>query len=113
MLDPDRRFILVTNNHRASIAAAGLNTRQQVGQPSQVVLAGGTRVRQVLEDHVLRQGLVGAPPRAGWHFLPMPGTTLRIRSGEGSAKHLADIGHLHPERVSDDADGFAHYRLHL
>ena len=118
ILDPARRMILVTNSHRASVAADGSGLMGHHSQPPQVVPVQSIRVQQVLEDHVATHGTVGTPASSptgspGWHFMPMPGTTLRIRSGQGSADHMADIAHMRPQRLADDAEGFAHFRLHL
>lgn len=107
-LDPARRVVLASNNHRASLARA---SRNETGPT--VVLSEGTRTHDVLADHVRRQGQIGSPPRPGWRFLPMPGTTVTIRSGEGSEPHLADLAAYRPERLAMDRDGFRHYRLFL
>jgi hypothetical protein len=62
--------ILVTNNHRASLANAAPE-----GDPLTVALSDGTRIQDVLADHVRTASPVGAAPRPCWRFLPMPGTT--------------------------------------
>ena len=107
-LDPARRLVLVTNNHRAGLANASRKTG-----PLNVVLSEGTRTQDILADHVRDRTPVGAAPRPGWRFLPMPGSTVTIRSGTGSLPHLADLAIYRPEPVATDADGFRHYRLHL
>jgi 2',3'-cyclic-nucleotide 2'-phosphodiesterase / 3'-nucleotidase len=107
-LDPALRLVLATNNHRASLAVSSQPERSPT-----VVLAEGTRMQDILADHVRTAQQVGAPPRRTWHFLPMPGTTVMIRSGAGSEAHLADIASYRPEAIGVDPDGFRHYRLHL
>jgi 2',3'-cyclic-nucleotide 2'-phosphodiesterase/3'-nucleotidase len=107
-IDPDERLLLVTNNHRASRAATA-----PVEHRPEVVLADGVRSQSVLANYIRRQGVVGAPPSPSWHFLPMPGTTVRIATGVGAEAHLSDIAALRPEPISRDAEGFLHYRLHL
>jgi 2',3'-cyclic-nucleotide 2'-phosphodiesterase/3'-nucleotidase len=107
-LDPARRFVLVTNNHRAGLANA---TRKDVRLP--VVLAEGTRAQDILADHVRDHTPVGAAPRPAWRFLPMPGTTVTLRSGEGSLPHIGDLALYRPESFGTDAEGFRLYRLHL
>lgn len=108
LLDPDRKVILVTNNHRASRA---ISTRP--GCLPEIVLSEGTRTQDVLATYIRSCGAVGTPPARTWHFLPMPGTTLRIAAGPGSQAHLDDIAAYRPEPLGLGADGFAHYRLHL
>lgn len=107
-LDPEQRLLLATNNHRASRASTGV-----AGPPPEVVLANGTQTQALLADYIRSARIVGAPPRRSWHFLPMPGTTVRMAAGLGSTAHLADIAALRPERLDEDAEGFCHYRLHL
>jgi 2',3'-cyclic-nucleotide 2'-phosphodiesterase / 3'-nucleotidase len=43
----------------------------------------------------------------------MPGTSVTIASGDGSAAHLADIEAFRPATLGQGADGFSYYRLHL
>lgn len=107
-LDPDRRVVLVTNNHRASLA---MSTRD-AGR-AEIVLSDGVRTQDVLAGHIRRQQTVGALPARNWHFLPMPGTTLRIAAGPGSEAHVQDLAPYRPEFLDGPADGFTHYRLHL
>lgn len=108
LLDPEERLLLVTNNHRASRA-----TSDQAASAPKVVLADGTRSQTALADYVRRKGGVGAPPQRNWHFLPMPGTTLRIATGIGAKAYLPDIAAYRPQLIDHDPDGFLHYRLHL
>jgi 2',3'-cyclic-nucleotide 2'-phosphodiesterase/3'-nucleotidase len=107
-LDPDRRVILVTDSHRA-----GLVNAARQGNPLTVALSEGVRAQDVIADHVRAKSPVGARPRRGWHFLPMPGTTVTLRSGAGSLPYLGDLAPYRPEPLAPDADGFRLYRLHL
>lgn len=104
LLQPGAPLLLVTNSHRAN----------WIGNDGpRVVLADGTRVQALIADFVRAKAVVGAPPRRNWHFLPMPGSTVRVTSGLSAAAHLADIAHLRPQLIGRDAPGFLHYRLHL
>ena len=107
-LDPDSRIVLATNSHRASLAGA----IRSDGLPT-VVLSEGARAQDILADHVRDLAMIGAQPLPRWHFLPMPGTTVTIRSGTGSGAHLSDIAGFRPEPLATDHEGFQHYRLHL
>jgi 2',3'-cyclic-nucleotide 2'-phosphodiesterase / 3'-nucleotidase len=107
-VNPSQRVILVTNNHRAGLANA---TRKD--DPLPVALSEGTRTQDVLADHIRAASPIGAPPQPGWHFLPMPGTTVTLRSGPGSLPHLGDLALYRPEPMDMDDEGFRLYRLHL
>lgn len=108
LIDPDAHYLLATNNHRASLIAAAPGDRKPV-----VALANGARSQTVLADYIRAEGTVGAAPRRSWHFLPMPGTTVRIATGAGAEAYLPDIVHLRPEALGQNEDGFLHFRLHL
>jgi hypothetical protein len=43
----------------------------------------------------------------------MPGTSVVIRAGAGSAVHLGDLAGFRPQPIGTDAEGFRLYRLHL
>jgi 2',3'-cyclic-nucleotide 2'-phosphodiesterase / 3'-nucleotidase len=107
-VDPDERMLLVTNNHRASRAAVAPGDRKPV-----VVLADGALTQTVLANYIRREGVVGAPPKRNWHFLPMPGTSVRIETGVGAEAYLSDIAPFRPQALDRDAEGFMHYRLYL
>lgn len=107
-VNPDETLLLVTNNHRASRAAAMAGAAAP-----RVILADGTRCQKVISDYLRSKGQVGDPPRRNWHFLPMPGTTVRVAAGIGAGAYLADIAPLRPEALGPDSEGFTHYRLHL
>jgi 2',3'-cyclic-nucleotide 2'-phosphodiesterase / 3'-nucleotidase len=107
-VDPDARYLLVTNNHRASRAA-----HEAIHHPVEVVLAKGSRTQTVLRDHFRSQGQVGCAPLRNWHFLAMPGTTVTVTTAPGADRHLADIASYRPEPIGPACDGFARFRLHL
>lgn len=106
-LDPAEPMLMVTNSHRAGRIPRG------TGKAPQIVLADGVRVQAVLAEYVRAQDTVGSLPRRNWHFLPMPGTSVRIATGPGAQDHLADMVRMRPEFLQRDAEGFLHYRLHL
>ncbi len=107
-IDPAQPVVLVTNNHRASRAIAAAQ-----GPGPRVIHADGTLSRDVICAHVRAKAVVGARPARHWHFLPMPGTSVRLVAGRAAEAHLADIAPYRPEGLGTDDQGFQHYRLHL
>jgi 2',3'-cyclic-nucleotide 2'-phosphodiesterase/3'-nucleotidase len=101
-------FLLVTNSHRVGRARL-----HDPGAEPQVVFTDGARVQSIFTSYIQRKGVVGAAPQRNWHFLPMPGTSVRIAAGDGAEKHLSDIAGYHPSVIGRDPEGFTHYRLHL
>jgi 2',3'-cyclic-nucleotide 2'-phosphodiesterase/3'-nucleotidase len=107
-IDPARRFILATNNHRFNLES--LTAGASVPEP---VYASGIRMQSLIADQIRLQGVIGLPARRNWHFLPMPGTTVRLQAGAGSGRHSADIASYRAQFLGADAADFTHYRLHL
>ena len=101
-------FLLVTNSHRAGRARL-----QDPSADPQVVFTDGARVQSVITAHVQRQSSVGAAPHRNWHFLPMPGTSVSLATGDGATAHLDEIASYRPQALGRDIEGFTHYRLHL
>jgi 2',3'-cyclic-nucleotide 2'-phosphodiesterase / 3'-nucleotidase len=101
-------FLMVTNNHRAGRA----RLQDPLADP-QIVYTDGARVQSIIAAQVQRQGSVGAAPDRNWHFLPMPGTSVSIATGDSAAAHLGEIASYRPQSLGRDSTGFTHYRLHL
>lgn len=101
-------FLLVTNSHRAGRARL-----QDPTLDPHVVFTDGARVQSIIAAHVQRRGTVGAAARRNWHFLPMPGTSVTIATGDGAGPHLDEIASFRPHRLGRNPAGFTHYRLHL
>lgn len=107
-LDPHQEFLLVTNSHRAGRARL-----QDPDSDLNVVFTDGARVQSVIATHVQNRRRIGAFAQRNWHFLPMPGTSVRIATGPGASAYLADLSFYRPQSIGQDAEGFTHYRLHL
>jgi 2',3'-cyclic-nucleotide 2'-phosphodiesterase/3'-nucleotidase len=101
-------FLLVTNSHRAGRARL-----QDPSSDPQVVFTDGARVQSIIAAQVQHQGSVGTAPGRNWHFLPMPGTSVTIATGDSAARNLDDIASFRPQSLGRDCEGFTHYRLHL
>jgi 2',3'-cyclic-nucleotide 2'-phosphodiesterase / 3'-nucleotidase len=101
-------FVLVTNNHRA--ARARMDDRRI---EHQLVFTDGSRVQSAIAAYVQKHGVVGAQPHRNWHFLPMPGTSVTLATGDGATAHLREIATYRPQCLGRDRGGFTHYRLHL
>jgi 2',3'-cyclic-nucleotide 2'-phosphodiesterase / 3'-nucleotidase len=101
-------FLMVTNNHRAGRA----RLHDPMADP-QIVYTDGARVQSILAALIQREGSIGTAPERNWHFLPMPGTSVSLATGDGAPPHLEDIAGYRPQVLGRDGAGFTHYRLHL
>lgn len=105
---PTDEFLLATNSHRVGRARL-----QDTTTDPHVAFTDGARVQSVFVTHTQRKGRVGAVPERNWHFLPMPGTTVSIATGERAARYLPEIASFRPTLLGHGREGFTHYRLHL
>ena len=109
-VQPDDRFVLVTNNFRAGATPGGGVS------PPEPVLDRQELCTDVLRDYILRQGRIGADTLAldeGWSLRPLPGTTVLCEAGPDAMGHAAEAARLRPEAAGLTEDGFHLLRLHL
>jgi 2',3'-cyclic-nucleotide 2'-phosphodiesterase/3'-nucleotidase len=108
LVKPDQRFILATNNHRFNVETLAVG-----GAVPEPVYTSGIRMQAMIAEQIRLRGVIGQPAQRNWHFLPMPGTTVRLQAGVGSERHAADIASYRAQFLGSDTAGFTHYRLHL
>lgn len=85
-LDPSARFVLATNDYRASGSGDFPGCR-----PENRVDVGSARVQDVILDHIAR-GPVTAGIRRAWCFAPLPGATALVTASPGALDVVADTG---------------------
>jgi 2',3'-cyclic-nucleotide 2'-phosphodiesterase / 3'-nucleotidase len=108
LVDPDKRFVLVTNSHRYSQEAHSCGTAGV-----EAIYVTSSRVQALIANYVRRAGSVGDVPQRNWHFLPLPGTSVVLSAGPGSLRYASDLAGYRAQVLGDDSLGFTHYRLHL
>jgi 2',3'-cyclic-nucleotide 2'-phosphodiesterase/3'-nucleotidase len=105
------RFTVALNDYRAAGGGqvAALTGAEPVPLPVPPLRAA---VADYLSGRLPADPLAAMPPP--WSFRPLPGTTVRFRTGPGAAAHLDDLSgrgaNLHPD---PDTDGFVHLNLPL
>jgi hypothetical protein len=62
----------------------------------QVAFTDGARVQSIIAAHVQSRRRVGGPSRH-WHFLPMPGTSVTIATGDAAGPHLPTSPPIGPQ----------------
>ncbi len=107
-LDPMAEFILCTNSYRASGAGcfAGAVRRK-------LVLGGENLVRDILRQHVARQGTVGIRPRGSLGFTPLPATAALFETSPAARACLSEIAAFAPQERGLTRAGFLRLRVDL
>lgn len=103
---PDQSFVLATNSYRLSDSGIFISAIQQ----QQVILDGIARTRDVVQRYVSHRRVVSPGAALGWHFAPMPGTSVLFQTSP--AADLAQVPLPH-QPLGLDAEGFLSLRLQL
>lgn len=103
-IDLQARFLVVTNNYRAS---GGGNFPGLDG--SNIVVDAPDENREALVQYLVGRKQVDPAADGNWRILPVPGVTLRFTSGAGGIAQLARTPQV--VLVKDNGDGSALYEL--
>ena len=103
-LDDAARFIVVTNNYRASGGGGfpGLDGKN-------IVVDSPDENREALVQHMRAAEVLNPAADGNWRIQPVPGVKLRFESGAGAIAHLARYPQI--RLVKDNGDGSATFEL--
>jgi len=107
-VDPDARFVVATNNYRASGGGSFPGARGDT-----IIFEGPDTNRDVIVRYIVERKTISPRADGNWSFAPMPDTSVVFDTGPQAQGHLADVEGLAIERAGDGADGFARYRMLL
>lgn len=109
-VEPDDRFLLVTNSYRLS--ATGLFA--PLTQGKQVVLSDGERIRDILRRYITQLPRIEPAADCGWSFAPLAApSSIFFETSPRARAHLSQIAHFYPEDMGETEAGFLKLRLHL
>lgn len=107
-IDPAQKFIVATNNYRAS---GGGNFPGTKGGIAKVVVDSPYENRQILMDYIKEQGVVNPSADNNWKIAPVGGVAknLTFKSSPAAKDVLASAPNV--KDVAPVADGFEQYTL--
>ncbi|MGB3278750.1 MAG: bifunctional 2',3'-cyclic-nucleotide 2'-phosphodiesterase/3'-nucleotidase [Pseudorhodobacter sp.] len=107
-IDPEAKFVIATNNYRAS---GGGNFPGADG--STIIFEGPDTNRDVLVRYIVDKGTVNPTADGNWGFAPMPGTTVLFDTGPGGAQYAGAVQGVVIEPAGDGENGFTRFRIAL
>ncbi len=107
-VDAAARFVVATNNYRASGGGSFPGA-----DGSTVIFEAPDTNRDVIVRYIVEQGTINPAADGNWGFASMPGTSVLFDTGPGGAQYAASVPGVKIEAAGEGPDGFARFRIAL
>lgn len=107
-IDPEARFVIATNNYRAS---GGGKFPGALGDT--VIFEGPDTNRDVIVRYIVEQGTISPSADANWKFKELPGTSAVFDTGPKAKTYAAGVEGVAIEEAGEGTDGFARFRINF
>lgn len=105
-IDPNARFVVATNNYRAS---GGGKFPGALGDT--VIFEGPDTNRDVIVRYIVEQGTINPSADANWTFKELPGTSVVFDTGPKAKAYADEVEGVAIEEAGEGPDGFARFRI--
>ncbi|WP_412565223.1 bifunctional 2',3'-cyclic-nucleotide 2'-phosphodiesterase/3'-nucleotidase [Thalassobius sp. MITS945101] len=107
-LDMDQKFVIATNNYRASGGGSFPGAKGDT-----IILEAPDTNRDVIVRYIVEQGTISPSADANWRFAPMPGTSVLFDTGPKAAGYVDSVSGMEITPAGEGPDGFSRFKIAL